>query len=135
MRRVSPGAVASLAVATGWVALAAWRPDTTWHAGPLLVAGAWPWMLAMLDETEGDETDGAAVTPARVVRAGVAGLVTAVVVTVALEALDLLRGPTLWGPGNAVVEALLFAVAGAALVVAAGAVRHRPQSTPSHQSR
>lgn len=123
MRRAGPGAAASLAVAAAWVALAVWRPETTWHAGPLLVAGAWPWTL-LAQETTGDVV----ATRALVVRAGVAGLVTAVVVTLGLQAFDLLRGPTLWGPAGGVVEALVFAAAGATLVGAAGAVRRRPRS-------
>ena len=29
-----------------WVALAAWRPTTTWHLAPMLLAAAAPWVVA-----------------------------------------------------------------------------------------
>lgn len=40
-------ALVSMALAAGaWLALVAWRPTTTWHLAPALVAGAGAWLAA-----------------------------------------------------------------------------------------
>lgn len=100
------GAAATAVVIVAWVLLALWRPTSTFHFAPLVAAGAWPFLLRR--------------GPLRVSvidagRAAATAGVFVVVVGIGLHLLDLLRGPTLWGSGAAVVEVPLAAVSGAAV--------------------
>lgn len=115
------GAVAGLlwtaVVAVAWVSLTAWRPSTTWHLAPLLLAAAWPWVVGQ-DQSPADPS-----ARRRVVTAAGAGLAVAVLATGALAATGHLEGPTWTGSGSPVVEALLLAGAGSLLAVVAGLAR------------
>lgn len=99
------GVAVSVVVAAVWVGLATWRPTSTFHFAPLIAAGAWPYLLRR--------------GPLRVAaldagRAAVAAGVFVAVVGIGLHVAGLLRGPTLWGGGAAVVEVMLAAGVGAA---------------------
>ncbi len=107
----------TVAVALAWVLLAMWRPTTTWHLAPVLLAGAWPWVLGQ-DLRAGDHS-----AASRLGWAGAAGFVVASLVTLGLARADLLRGPTLLGFPSATTEALVLAAAAAVLLVLVGLVR------------
>ncbi len=109
-----PGAVWTVAVLIGWLLLALWRPTTTWHLAPVLLAAAWPWMVGQ-DLRSGDGRGAV-----RVVAAGLAGFAVTVVATLGLAGADLLRGPTFSGAGDVVGESLLLGGVGAFLVVLVG---------------
>jgi uncharacterized protein (DUF427 family) len=90
-----------------WVLLAWWRPETTWHLAPALVAAAGPWVLGQ-DTRRGDR----AAVPWLVV-AAVGGVVVSVLVTWGLSAAGLLVGPTVWGfAGPALEHVVLGGTAG-----------------------
>ena len=94
-----------------WMLLAAWRPTTTWHLGPVLVAAAAPWLVGQ-DLRSGDRR----ALPRLATAAGVALLVAATATT-ALSVTGLLRGPTVLGFPTPEAEAL--ALAGVTAIVAA----------------
>jgi len=103
-------AVATLLAMLAWFGLAAWRPDTTWHLAPALVAGVGAWIV---------REDSLAGIPARmraVVAMAVAALVLAVGELTILGALGWLQGPVLFG-NSVVLESVLVAMAGAAAPV------------------
>jgi len=106
-----------------WMVLAVWRPSTTWHLAPLLIAAAWPWVVGQ-DQSPGDRS-----SRRRVVAAGGAGFATAALTTAALAATGHLQGPTWTGSGSPMVEALLLAATGSLLATAAGLVRAIRHST------
>ena len=107
-------ALAGLALAGIWIALAAWQPTTTWHLAPLLLVWAPPWT---------------ATYRGRPVRGWVVvGVALSVATTGMLHALDLLRGPALVGP-DATIEALIAAIAGG--LAASVALRSRAGSGSS----
>lgn len=112
------GALAGAAVAVLWVLLAVWQPDTQWHLAPFLAAAAPPWLLAQ----RGEPTRSVLVLVRRV--AVVSSLVV-LGLTGVLWALGLLRGPVLTGTGPAVVESLVLAVLGPAVVVVLATRRAR----------
>lgn len=98
------GAAATVVVTVVWVSLSLWRPTSTFHFAPLIAAGAWPFLIRR--------------GPLRVAavdagRAAAAAGVLVVTVGVGLHLTDLLRGPTLWGSGAALIEVPLAAAAGA----------------------
>lgn len=107
----------TVAVALAWVLLAMWRPTTTWHLAPVLLAGAWPWVVGQ-DLRAGDRS-----AASRLGWAGAAGFVVASLVTLGLTRADLLRGPTVLGFHSATAEALVLAGAAAVLLVLIGLVR------------
>jgi hypothetical protein len=98
------GAVVTAVATASWVALAVWRPTSTFHFAPLIAAGAWPFLLRR------GPLRVAAVDAGRA--AAIAGVLV-VIVGVGLHLADLLRGPTFWGSGRALVEVPLTAIAGA----------------------
>lgn len=104
------------AVALAWVLLAMWRPTTTWHLAPVLLAGAWPWVVGQ-DLRAGDRSGAS-----RLGWAGAAGFVVAALVTLGLARADLLRGPTVLGFRSATTEALVLAGVAAMLLVLVGLV-------------
>lgn len=114
---VPPGALWALGVLAVWVLLALWRPTTTWHLAPLLLAAAWPWTAGQ-DARRGDRA--AAV---RIAGAGVAGAALAAAATLGLAAAGLLRGPAWGGFGSVVTESSVLGVVGAATAVLLGVPR------------
>ena len=105
--RVGP-VLAGAAAAAFWVALAWWRPTTTWHLGPLLVAAA-PGLASASDgQTREDRPDRVAVMR----RLAVTGALAAAALSVVLAAAGLLEGPTVVGLGPALPEALAVSAVG-----------------------
>jgi hypothetical protein len=88
-------------LAAVWTVAALAQPTSTYHLAPILIAGAVP-VLGPRQEAPAS----------RLLLAGVAGGLIAATASVALAALDLLRGPTLLPYGGAFAEALTFTVAG-----------------------
>ena len=103
------------AAALGWIALAVWRPTTTWHLAPLLLAAAAPWVVGQ-DLRTGDRRG----LP-RLGAAALSGLLVAVLLTWVLAATGLLRGPTIPGFTDPRTESWVLAAAGAVLAGLAGA--------------
>lgn len=98
-----------------WLGLASWRPTTTWHLAPVLVAAALPWFVV---------TDLASVRrkALAVVLAAVAGGSAAALITTVLSALGLVQGPSLRHSDGAVAEALLLSGATALVAAVVGLV-------------
>ena len=116
-RPLAGGAGWTAAIASAWVLLALWRPSTTWHLAPLVLSGAWPWLVGQ-DLRAGDRS-----AAGRLGGAGAAGAAVAALVTLGLSGAELLRGPALPGFSSATSEALVLAGAGAVLFVLAGLLR------------
>ncbi len=110
-----------------WVVLAVWRPTTTWHLAPMLLAAAAPWVIAQ-DLRAGDRR-----ALPRLATAAVAGLIVSALITWVLATTGLLRGPTPPGFPDPRTESLLLAGAGAVLAGLLGARRalRRPPATRS----
>lgn len=104
-------------VALVWVLLAWWRPTTTWHLAPVLLAAAWPWLMGQ-DVRAGDRR-----AISRIAAAGLAGIAVTVLATLGLAGVGLLRGPVLGGFAEVVTESLVLGALGGALAVAAGLAR------------
>ncbi|GAB3668606.1 hypothetical protein GCM10027596_39590 [Nocardioides korecus] len=117
------GPLWTLAVAVAWVALVAWRPTTTWHLAPLLVAAAWPWVVGQ-DLCAGDPT-----SRRRVLVAGAGGLAAGIALTALLALAGRLQGPTWTGAGTPVGEALLLTGTGALTATLVGVVRALRRTT------
>lgn len=116
---MATGGTWTLVVAVTWGALAAWRPTTTWHLAPLMLAAAWPWVVRTTPPR-------GVPAPTRLVAQSAAlGVSAALLVSVILWAANLLRGPTWWGSGPVLVEAVAMALAGAAPFVLPILVRRR----------
>lgn len=105
------------AVLVAWVALALWRPATTWHLAPVLLAAAWPWVTGQ-DVRSGDRSGAA-----RVAWSGLAGFAVTAVAALVLDRADLLRGPTFEGFPDVVTEALVLGGGAALLAVLIGLCR------------
>lgn len=116
-RSVSPGALWAAGALVVWVLLCLWRPTTTWHLAPVLLAAAWPWTVGQ-DTRTGDRRGAVAIAGA-----GLAGVALTAGGTAALAAAGLLRGPALGAFGNVVTESLVLGVAGAAAAVLLGLPR------------
>ena len=116
-RAVWAGVGWTAAAAVLWVVLAVWRPTTTWHLAPVLLAAAWAWVISQ-DVRSGDRAGAV-----RVAAAALAGFVVTVGVTLGLAGAGLLRGPTLWGSADVVAESLLLGAAAALLGALLGARR------------
>ena len=115
--RISPGLGWTLVVALVWSVLVAWRPTTTWHLAPLILAAAWPWVVGQ------DTAAGEPSARRRIMLAGGGGLAAALALTGILAAAGRLDGPTWTGSGGPVVEALLLSVGGAAIATTLGVLR------------
>jgi hypothetical protein len=105
----APGKLLFLSLGLGllWIFLALRSPDQTFHFGPLLVAAA----VAMSHRSSGS---GPLSNPAAA-GAAVSGLTNALIGTGILAFNDALEGPS-WLPfGDATLETLVFAFAGAGL--------------------
>lgn len=119
----SAGFVWTLVVAVAWVLLVAWRPTTTWHLAPLLMAAAWPWVVGQ-DLSAGDPR-----ARRRVLMAGAGGLAAGSVLTAMLALAGRLEGPTWTGAGTPVGEAFLLAGAGALVATLVGVMRTARRTT------
>lgn len=100
-----------------WVALAAWRPGTTWHLAPVLAAAAAPWLIGQ-DVRAGDRT-----ALPRLTVGAVGGFAAAASVAWVLSATGWLHGPTLLHLPDATVEGVVFAAAGSLVAVMPAIVR------------
>lgn len=99
------GAAATMVVIAAWVALAAWRPDVTYHLGPLFAGAAWPVALRRGGPLR--------VAPADAGRGAAAGMLISAVAALVLWRVGWLDGPTLWDDGPAIVETLPAVALGA----------------------
>lgn len=104
----------TVATAALWVGLAVWRPGTTWHLGPVLVAAAAPWSVGQGVRAGGRRAVAGA--------AGV-GFLAGSVVTAVLAGTGRLRGPVLLGSLRPWAEALVMAAMAAVLAAIPGVVR------------
>ena len=93
----------SAALAILWIGLAFWRPETTWHLGPLVVALS----PALVHRSLGVMSRGAALG------AVANGLLNTAVATAILAFSDKLRGPELDIFPNVLTEIVAFAAIGA----------------------
>lgn len=114
---LSTGLTWTIVVAVVWSVLVAWRPTTTWHLAPLILAAAWPWVAGQ-DTSPGDPS-----ARRRILLAGGGGLGAALALTGVLHATGRLEGPTWTGSGTPVVEALLLSVTGAVIATTLGLLR------------
>ncbi len=120
---LSAGLIWTLVVTVVWSVLVAWRPTTTWHLAPLILAAAWPWVVGQ---------DTSSLDPSarrRIMLAGGAGLSAALALTGVLSASGRLDGPTWTGSGTPVIEALLLSVGGAAIATTVGLLRTMRRTT------
>ncbi len=113
----APGLLWTAAIVVVWVLLAWWRPTTTWHLAPVLLAAAWPWMAGQ-DARGGDRR-----AVARIAGAGVAAVAVTVLATLGLSGAGLLRGPALGGFADVVTESLVLGALAGALAVVVGLPR------------
>ena len=104
----SPGKLLFLSLGLGllWIFLAFNSPTTTFHLGPPLVAAA----VAMSHRSSGSGP----LSNAAAAGAAVSGLTNALVATAVLAFNDRLEGDSLLPFGDATVESIVFAIAGAA---------------------
>ena len=110
-------------VAVVWSVLVVWRPPTTWHLAPLILASASPWVVGQ------DSAPGARSARSRIMLAGGEGLSAALALTGVLSAFGRLDGPTWTGSGTPVTEALLLSVGGAAIATTVGLLRTMRRTT------
>lgn len=114
---IAPALITTALAAAAWFALIAWRPTTTWHLAPALVAGAGAWVVAQY------RTD--AVTRWWIVATAALGLLVALGEVAVFQASGSLAGPALFG-GTVVGESILMSTVGAASGVIAGFRRATP---------
>lgn len=93
-------ALAGMGLALVWAIAAAIRPSSTFHLAPILIAGSVPFLAKTRDQ-------------GGYARATLFGLGIALLASLGLAVLDLLRGPSLLPAGGAFVEAIVFALGGA----------------------
>lgn len=98
-----------------WLAVAALRPDSTFHLAPLLVAGVPPLTMAF------DDSSGA--TSRSVSIAAAIGVGLALLATTILAVVGRLDGAALEPFGNAIAESVVAAIAGGAAGLIIGLVR------------
>lgn len=113
----SAGLVWTFVVTVVWSVLVLWRPTTTWHLAPLILAAAWPWVVGQ-DTSSRDPS-----ARRRIMLAGGGGLSAALALTGVLSSAGRLDGPTWTGSGSPAVEALLLSVGGAAVATTMGLLR------------
>lgn len=114
------GPLASVVVAVGWLPLASWHPNTTYHFAPLLAAAGWP----ITRRWRG----GPPLPVGAAIAAAAGGLGVTLAATALLGARHVLPGPSLTGSGSVLVETLIAVLAGAVLgAVLAG--RRVPRTT------
>jgi hypothetical protein len=98
------GAAATAVVLAVWSVLAVRSPDLTYHFAPLIAAGVWPVL--------GHHTTTSGLRPTALAALG--GFAMTATVSLLLAGAGYLEGPTFWGDGHALSEAILFAALGAA---------------------
>ena len=113
----SAGLIWTLTVAVVWSLLVVWRPTTTWHLAPLILAATWPWVVGQ-DATARDPS-----ARRRIVLAAGGGLGVAWTLTAVMTLAGRLSGPTWTGSGSPVVESLLLALCGSVIAMAMGLLR------------
>lgn len=120
-RRASLEAVAlSGAVSLGWAVLASTHPTTTYHFAPLIAAsGMAIYVRARVEHP---------LALRRALSLASGGALIAVFTAAVLENLNVLRGPTLWGPGNALPETILAIAAGLLIGLIASVGTRRPKT-------
>ncbi len=97
----------TLGLAALWILVAWARPATTFHLAPLFVAGLLPYGYATIAKARPPRRFTAVLATAATIAAlGTTGI---------LAAADKLQGPSLLPAGGAVLEAVVFSLAGAAL--------------------
>lgn len=101
------GSLTTLAAAAVWLALAAWRPSTTFHLAPAVLVAAW----AVTERLTGDRP----LTRARAAVVCSAGVGAALIMTAVLAAAGWLSGPALLG-GSALAETLIVLAFSAPLI-------------------
>ena len=116
-RFLGAGLIWTIVVSVVWSVLVAWRPTTTWHLAPLILAAAWPWVVGQ-DTSPRDPS-----ARRRILLAGGGGLAAALALAGTFSATGRLDGPTWTGSGTPVVEALLLSVTGAAVATTMGLLR------------
>ncbi|PFG33840.1 glutaredoxin domain-containing protein [Sanguibacter antarcticus] len=119
---LATGLVWTLVVAAVWSVLVAWRPTTTWHLVPLMLAAAWPWAVGQAASAR-DPSDRASSARRHIVLAGTGGLVSAAALSWLLSAVGRLEGPIWAGAGSPLTEALVLAAVGAAVATVVGLAR------------
>ncbi len=114
---IAPALLTTALAAGAWLALIAWRPTTTWHLAPALVAGAGAWVAAQYRT--------AAQTRWWIVAVAAFGLLAALGELAVFHATGRLEGPALLGLSG-VAESSLTATVGAASGVIASFRRVTP---------
>lgn len=118
--RMHEGLLAGFGLAAVWMVAAAFRPTSTFHLAPILIAGVVP----LLGKRAGLQHGAVAM-------AGLIGLSIAAASGVVLLLLDLLRGPSLLPFGNAFVEALVFAAGTGIVTVALARITPTAEGDPA----
>ncbi len=116
-RTPSAGLIWTLVVAVAWSLLVVWRPTTTWHIAPLILAATWPWVVGQDAKTRDPSAR------RQIVLAAAGGLGAAWALTAGMTLAGRLRGPMWTGSGSPVVESLLLAVCGSVIAMATGLLR------------
>ncbi len=104
----------SLGLAALWVGLAFLRSGSTFHLAPILVAGAFPVVLALDAQDQ--------ISTRHLALAAMAGLAASLGATLLLTVADEMTGVSLLPFGGAVTEAVIFSLAGAIGGFAIGAL-------------
>jgi len=112
----SKGLLYGLGLAVLWAVLAGISPTTTYHLAPLIVASA----PAIVDSLQGNRS------MVRFVLNAAVGLAMALTVTGILSASGVLDGPSLLPTGGAVMESVVFAVAGGVVGLVGALLISRP---------
>ena len=114
---MGPAFITTALAAAAWLELIAWRPTTTWHLAPALVAGAGAWVAAPYRAE--------AMTRWWIVAVAAVGLLAALGEIAVFHATGRLQGPALFGL-SVVAESILMATVGAAFGVIASFRRATP---------
>ena len=99
------GPLASTALVCAWSALVLWRPSTTFHLAPFLVAAAWPYATRAASGQQLDRSTA--------VRAASFGAAMTLTVSTVLWLAHRLDGPSLWSSSGAPLEVVLITALGA----------------------
>ena len=114
MSRLTRPAVWAIGFSALWTILAVARSGTTFHFGPLIVAGAIPLMATLEART----------MPWGSLAAGaLSGLALALITAFALDAGGNMDGPSLLSFGGALTEAMVFTLVGVVAATSFAAVR------------
>jgi hypothetical protein len=100
-----------------WAIASAWRPGSTYHLAPVLVAAAVPTFTALERRSSA--------SPGHMMRDGLTGVAIALVAALVLSAAGRLQGPSLLPFGGPAAEAVVGAVAGGLIGVLGAATLAR----------